>query len=76
MERQLQEKRELRAEFARDIEAAKSQMSEKEDHLIKEHWKVLQQLKDKHQQGNKELVLVLTFLLQNLSQSRKLVNRN
>lgn len=45
------EKQELHAQFAREIEAAHAQLSQRESELGAEHLSALQQLKDDHAHG-------------------------
>ena len=47
------EKQELHAQFAREIEAAHAQLSQRETELGAEHLSNLQQLKDEHNKGIK-----------------------
>ena len=45
------EKQELHAQFAREIEAAHAQLSERESELGAEHLNTLQELRDNHSKG-------------------------
>lgn len=45
------EKQELHTQFAREIEAAHAQLSQRETELGAEHLNSLQQLKDEHNKG-------------------------
>ena len=46
-----QEKCELRAQFAREIEASRSQLSQRETNLEESHFKTLEEMRERHSQG-------------------------
>lgn len=46
-----QEKCELRAQFAREIEASHSQLSQRETNLEESHFKTLEEMRERHSQG-------------------------
>lgn len=52
LERVEREKRELRAQYAREIEAAHSQLGEKEAELGAKHVMALQDWQDRHKKGD------------------------
>lgn len=51
LEHQSQEKRRLHAQYAREIEAAHSKLTEKETSLEENYLRSIQQLREQHQQG-------------------------
>jgi chromosome segregation ATPase len=50
LENQMKEKRELRAQFAREIESVRSQMSENESTKMQEHLRIIKQLNERHEE--------------------------
>lgn len=46
-----QEKCELRAQFAREIEASRSQLSQRKTNLEESHFKTLEEMRERHSQG-------------------------
>ena len=49
--RLIKEKQELHTQYAHEIEAAHAQLNEREHELEVEHRKIVQELKEHHQQG-------------------------
>ena len=51
MEQLGQEKQQLRAQYALEIEAVHSQLSERETTLVEDHLRAIQELKNNHKLG-------------------------
>lgn len=52
LEKMRREKQDLRVQFAREIEAAQAQLSEKESQLGYQHLTALEKLREENKQGN------------------------
>lgn len=66
VERLGREKRELRAQYAREIEAAQAELGEKHSSMGQEYLQKLQLLKEQHQLGNFVPTMLWSFVAQSI----------